>query len=120
MSLTLSGRVKEIALVGEDIILYCNIQLYGVKKGGDVEVYVTWRKAIFEVANSTRVIYSGPAGYGTRVYSTVTFSPVQLSDAALYQCLVTVTSLQGQPTVTAQSQYILSVPGIIIMLVSLM
>lgn len=120
VTLTLVGRVKETALVGEDIILYCNIQLYGVKRGSDVEVNVTWHKDIFEVANSTRVIYSSPAGYGARVHSMVTFSPVQVSDTALYQCLVNVTSLQGQPTVTAQSQYLLSVPGIITMLVSFM
>lgn len=120
VTLTLGGRVKETALVGEDVVLYCNIQLYGVKRGGDAEVDVTWRKDVFKVANSTRVIYSGPAGYGARVHSTVTFSPVKVSDSALYQCLVTVTSLQGQPTVTAHSQYLLSVPGIITMLVSLM
>ena len=113
VTLRLGDGVDERVLVGEDAVLYCDIQLIGVTRGRDVTVDVTWSRDSVPITHSTRVITSAPAGDGATLQSTVTFTPVLISDSATYVCDVTVTPLQGvsNPITTYNQSLSLAIRG---------
>ena len=95
----MDGGVDNRVLVGNEVVLYCDIELSGVMRGSDVTVDVTWFK---DSAPFNGAVTSDD---GDTVQSTVTFSPVHFTGNATYVCQVTITPLnegQSRP-VTASS-----------------
>ena len=105
-------RADDVILVGEDAVVYCDIKLERVKIGSNVTVDVTWLRGSVTLTNSTRVTISALTGDATDVHSSVTFSPVHLSDMATCVCHVTVTPLHGLSSpVTTSDSLLLVVSG---------
>ena len=116
VTITMDGGVDNRVLVGDEVVLYCDIELSGVMRGSDVTVDVTWFK--------DSAPFNGAVTFddGDTVQSTVTVSPVRFSDNATYVCQVTITPLNEGPSrpVTASSDpFLLAVSGTCIILLSL-
>ena len=91
VTITMDGGVDNRVLVGDEVVLYCDIELNGVMRRSDVIVDVTWYK---DSAPFNEAVIPDD---GDTVQSTVTFSPVRYSDSATYVCQVRVTPLnEGQ------------------------
>ena len=104
----MDGGVDNRALVGNEVILYCDIELSGVMRGSDVTVDVTWFK------DSAPFNGAVTPDDGDTVQSTVTFSPVHVSDNATYVCQVTITPLNkglSTPVTALSVPFLLSVIG---------
>ena len=97
-------RSDSIILVGEETVVYCDIDLIGVVRGSDVAVDVTWLKEGVPVSTDSRVTISGVTGDEDGVSSSLTFSPVHFSDMATYECHVTLTPLLGPASPVSSSQ----------------
>ena len=97
-------RNYSIILVGEETVVYCDIDLIGVVRGSDVAVDVTWLKEGVPVSTDSRVTISGVTGDEDGVSSSLTFSPVHFSDMATYECHVTLTPLLGPASPVSSSQ----------------
>ena len=103
-----SGVDEGTILVGVEVVLYCDIELSGVMRGSDVTVDVTWFK---DSAPFNGTVTSDD---GDTVQSTVTFSPVRVSDNATYVCQVTITPLNeglSIPVTASSDPFILAVLG---------
>ena len=104
-----------IILVGEETVVYCDIDLIGVVMGSDVAVDVTWLKEGAPVSTDSRVTISGVTGDEDGVSSSLTFSPVHFSDMATYECHVTLTPLLGPASPVSSSQSLhLDITGVCI------
>ena len=110
----MDGGVDDRVLVGDEVVLYCDIELSGVMRGSDVTVDVTWFK--------DSVPFNGAvtSDDGDTVQSTVTFSPVSFPDNAtyMYVCQVTITPLnegQSRPVTASSDHFLLAVSGIYIL-----
>ena len=104
----MDGGVDNRVLVGNEVVLYCNIELSGVMRGSDVTVDLTWFK------DSTPFNGAVTSDDGDTVQSTVTFSPVHFSDSATYVCQVTITPLnegQSRPVTASSDPFLLAVSG---------
>ena len=104
----MDGGVDDRVLVGDEVVLYCDIELSGVMRGSDVTVDVNWFK---DSAPFNGVVTSDD---GDTVQSAVTFSPVHFSDNATYVCQVTITPLnegQSKPVTASSDPFLLSVIG---------
>ena len=106
-------RNDEITVVGEDVVVYCDIDLIGVMRGRDVTVDVTWFQDRDPVRPDSRVIISGATGDVGGVHSSLTFSPVHFSDMDTYECRVTLTPLLGPASpVSSSASFFLNVTGL--------
>ena len=106
----MDGGVDDRVLVGDEVVLYCDIELSGVMRGSDVTVDVTWFK---DSAPFNGAVTSDD---GDTVQSTVTFSPVRYSDSATYVCQVTITPLnegQARPVTASSDLFLLAISGIL-------
>ena len=104
---------KYIILVGEDVVVYCDIDLIGVMRGRDVTVDVTWLQDRDPVRPDSRVMISGATGDVGGVHSSLTFSPVHFSDMDTYECHVTLTPLLGPASPVSSSDSIfLNITGL--------
>ena len=104
---------KDIILVGENIVVYCDIDLIGVMRGRDVTVDVTWFQDRDPVRPDSRVIISGATGDMGGVHSSLTFSPVHFSDMDTYECRVTLTPLLGPASpVSSSASIFLNIKGL--------
>ena len=104
----MDGGVDDRVLVGNEVVLYCDIELSGVMRGSDVTVDVTWFK------DSAPFNGAVTSDNGDTIQSTVTFSPVSFSDSATYVCQVTITPLnegQSRPVTASSDPFLLSVIG---------
>ena len=111
-SVTLRMDNGDNIVVGEDVVLYCDIELTGVMRGSDVTVDVSWFRDSIEVINGTRIIISDLVGNATGATSTVTISPVCLSDSGIYVCNVTVRPVKRLfNTLTASGSHLLAPSG---------
>ena len=100
-------------LVGEDVVVYCDIDLIGVMRGRDVTVDVTWFQDRDPVRPDSRVIISGATGDVGGVHSSLTFSPVHFSDMDTYECRVTLTPLLGPASpVSSSASIFLNITGL--------
>ena len=90
-------------LVGEDVVVHCDIDLIGVVRGRDVAVEVTWLQEGVPVRPDSRLAISGATGEVGGVHSSLTFSPVHFSDMATYECRVTLTPLLGPSSSVSSS-----------------
>ena len=100
-------------LVGEDVVVYCDIDLIGVMRGRDVTVDVTWFQDRDPVRPDSRVIISGATGDVGGVHSSLTFSPVHFSDMDTYKCRVTLTPLLGPASpVSSSASIFLNITGL--------
>ena len=97
------GISQDIILVGEDVVVYCDIDLIGVVRGRDVAVEETWFQEGVPVRPDSRLTISGATGDVGGVHSSLTFSPVRLSDMATYECRVTLTPLLGPASPVSSS-----------------
>ena len=108
-------RISEhtMILVGEDVVVYCDIDLIGVVGGRDVAVEVTWFQEGVPVRPDSRLTISGATGDVGGVHSSLTFSSVHLSDMATYECRVTLTPLLGPASSVSSSDSIfLNISGL--------
>ena len=106
-------RNDEIILVGEDVVVYCDIDLIGVMRGRDVTVDVTWFQDRDPVRPDSRVIISGATGDVGGVHSSLTFSPVHFSDMDTYECRVTLTPLLGPASpVSSSASIFINITGL--------
>ena len=106
-------KSPNIILVGEDVVVYCDIDLIGVMRGRDVTVDVTWFKDRDPVRLDSRVIISGATGDVGGVHSSLTFSPVHFSDMDTYECRVTLTPLLGPASpVSSSAFFFLNITGL--------
>ena len=96
-------KSEDTILVGEDVVVYCDIGLIGVVRGRDVAVEVTWFQEGVPVRPDSRLTISGATGDVGGVHSSLTFSPVHFSDMATYECRVTLTSLLGPASPVSSS-----------------
>ena len=104
---------EDTILVGEDVVVYCDIDLIGVVRGGDVAVEVTWFQEGVPVRPDSRLTISGATGDVGGVHSSLTFSPVHHSDMATYECRVTLTPLLGPASPVSSSDSIfLNISGL--------
>ena len=104
----MDGGVDDRVLVGDQVVLYCDIELSGVTRGSDVTVDVTWFK------DSAPFNGAVTSDNGDTIQSTVIFSPVSFSDSATYVCQVTITPLnegQSRPVTASSDPFLLSVIG---------
>ena len=100
-------------LVGEDVVVYCDIDLIGVMRRRDVTVDVTWFQDRDPVRPDSRVIISGATGDVGGVHSSLTFSPVHFSDMDTYECRVTLTPLLGPASpVSSSASIFLNIIGL--------
>ena len=109
VTITMDGGVDDRVLVGDEVVLYCDIELSGVMRGSDVTVDVTWFK--------DSAPFNGASDDGDTVQSTVTLSPVRFSDSATYVCQVTITPLnegQSRPVNASSDPFLLAVIGMFI------
>ena len=88
-------RSDDVILVGEDIVVYCDVDPIGVMRGSDVTVDVSWFQDSVPVRTDSRVSISGVTGDKDGGHSSLSFSPLQFSDMATYECHVTLTPLLG-------------------------
>ena len=101
---------EDIILLGEDVVVYCDIDLIGVVRGRDVAVNVTWFQE--GVRPDSRLTTSGAGDVGG-VHSSLTFSPVLFSDMATYECRVTLTPLLGPASsVSSSASIFLNISGL--------
>ena len=106
-------KSPNMILVGEDVVVYCDIDLIGVMRGRDVTVDVTWFQDRDPVRPDSRVIISGATGDVGGVHSSLTFSPVHFSDMDTYECRVTLTPLLGTASPVSSSAFIfLNITGL--------
>ena len=106
-------KSPNIILVGEDVVVYCDIDLIGVMRGRDVTVDVTWFQDRDPVRPDSRVIISGATGDVGGVHSSLTFSPVHFSDMDTYECRVTLTPLLGPASpVSSSVSFFLNITGL--------
>ena len=104
---------EDTILVGEDVVVYCDIDLIGVVRGRDVAVEVTWFQEGVPVGPDSRLTLSGATGDMGGVHSSLTFSPVHLSDMATYECHVTLTPLLGPASpVSSSASIFLNISGL--------
>ena len=104
---------EDTILVGEDVVVYCDIDLIGVVRGRDVAVEVTWFQEGVPVRPDSKLTISGATGDVGGVHSSLTFSPVCLSDMATYECHVTLTPLLGPASPVSSSDFIvLNISGL--------
>ena len=103
----------EVTYIGNDVIVGCVVILSGVKDGDDVDVSVSWMKGSTPFTGVTdRVTINSPVTQfsGQAVRSTVDFSTLQLSDAAVYTCEVVITPREGNvPALTVSETMTLDV-----------
>ena len=105
------GRVDDIILVGDEVVLYCDITLKGVVDGSDVIVDVSWFKDNDPFNPFNEVITSNDED---AIQSKVTFSHVHISDRAVYICQVIISPLYerlSESVTTRSKPYILAVLG---------
>ena len=108
VTITMDGGVDNRVLVGNEVVLYCDIELSGVMRGNDVTVDVIWFK---DSAPFNGVVTSDD---GDTVQSTVTFIPAHFPGHATYVCQVTITPLnegQSRPVTASSDPFLLSVIG---------
>ena len=91
-------RSDDVILVGEDVVVYCDVDLIGVMRGSDVTVDVSWFQDSVPVRTDSRVSISGVTGDEDGGHSSLSFSPLHFSDMATYECHVTLTPLLGPAT----------------------
>ena len=91
-------RSNDVILVGEDVVVYCDVDLIGVMRGSDVTVDVSWFQDSVPVRTDSRVSISGVTGDEDGGHSSLSFSPLHFSDMATYECHVTLTPLLGPAT----------------------
>ena len=100
-------------LIGEGVVVYCDIDLIGVMRGRDVTVDVTWFQDRDPVRPDSRVIISGATGDVGGVQSSLTFSPVHFSDMDTFECRVTLTPLLGPASpVSSSASIFLNITGL--------
>ena len=108
----MDGGVDNRVLVGNEVVLYCDIELSGVMRGSDVTVDVTWFK------HSAPFNGTVTSDDGDTVQSTVTFSPAHFPDNATYVCQVTITPLSeglSRPATASSDPFLLAVLGMCIL-----
>ena len=106
-------KSPNMTLVGEDVVVYCDIDLIGVMRGRDVTVDVTWFQDRDPVRPDSRVMISGATGDVGGVHSSLTFSPVHFSDMNTYECRVTLTPLLGPASpVSSFASIFLNITGV--------
>ena len=94
MSLTLSTDVGEI-YQGTQLVLTCSISVHSAVNT-DYNVNINWSKNRFQDISGQYVTISVTEGSGHEYSSTVTFSPVDTSDGAIYNCTASLSpSLTG-------------------------
>ena len=91
-------RSDDVILVGEDVVVYCDVDLIGVMRESDVTVNVSWFQDSVPVRTDSRVSISGVTGDEDGGHSSLSFSPLHFSDMATYECRVTLTPLLGPAT----------------------
>ena len=110
VTITMDGGVDDGVLVGDEVVLYCDVKLSGVMRGSDVTVDATWFK---DSAPFNGAVTSDD---GDTVQSTVTFSPVHFPDNATYVCQVTITPLnegQSRPVTASSDPFFVAVSGML-------
>ena len=111
-------KSPNMILVGEEVVVYCDIDLIGVMRGRDVTVDVTWFQDRDPVRPDSRVIISGATGDVGGVHSSLTFSPVHFSDMDTYECRVTLTPLLGPASpVSSSASFFLNITGLRVLMV---
>ena len=106
-------KSPNMILVGENVVVYCDIDLIGVMRGRDVTVDVTWFQDRDPVRPDSRVMISGATGDVGGVHSSLTFSPVHFSDMDTYECHVTLTPLLGPASpVSSSASILLNITGL--------
>ena len=88
-------RSDDVILVGEDVVVYCDVDLIGVMRGSDVTVDVSCFQDSVPVRTDS---ISGVTGDEDGGHSSLSFSPLHFSDMATYECHVTLTPLLGPAT----------------------
>ena len=58
--LRVGGRVDGSVVVGDSVVMICDMELSAVVRGRDVAVDVTWFQDNDELTSSTRIIVSSP------------------------------------------------------------
>ena len=108
-----TGPRDDVILVGEDVVVYCDVDLIGVMRGSDVTVNVSWFQDSVPVRTDSRVSISGVTGDEDGSHSSLSFSPLHFSDMATYECHVTLTPLLGpaSPVSTFHSLF-LNITGV--------
>ena len=96
-------RSDDVILVGEDVVVYCDVDLIGVMRGSDVSVDVSWFQDSVPVRTDSRVSISGVTDGEDGGHSSLSFSPLHFSDMATYECHVTLTPLLGPATLMLPS-----------------
>ena len=91
----------------------CDVDLIGVMRGSDVTVDVSWFQDSVPVRTDSRVSISGVTGDEDGGHSSLSFSSIQFSDMATYECHVTLTPLLGQASpVSSNSSIFLDITGV--------
>ena len=91
-------KSDDVILVGEDVVVYCDVDLIGVMRGSDVTVDVSWFQDSVPVRTDSRVSMSGVTRDEDGGHSSLSFNPLHFSDMATYECHVTLTPLLGPAT----------------------
>ena len=108
-------RIREdTILVGVEGVVYCDISLTGVTRGRDVTVGVIWSQDGVPVTENSRVTLSGVNSDAGRLHSSLSFTPVNFSDIAIYECRVTLTPILRPATspVTSSTSIYLKISGL--------
>ena len=106
---------EDIILVGEDVVIYCDIDLIGVVGGRNVAENVTWFKEGVPVRPDSRLTIFEATGDVGGIHSSLTFRPVHLSDTATYECRVTLTPLLGHASpVSCSASIFLNISGLFV------
>ena len=69
-------RSNDVILVGEDVVVYCDVDLIGVMRGSDVTVDVSWFQDSVSVRTDSRVSISGVTSDEDGGHSSLSFSPL--------------------------------------------
>ena len=77
-------RSDDVILVGEDVVVYCDVDLIGVMRGSDVTVDVSWFQDSVSVRTDSRVSIPGVTGDEDGGHSSLSFSSIQFSDMTIY------------------------------------
>ena len=93
MSISVSTDVEAV-YQGTELVLTCSISGHSAVNT-DFNVEITWSRSTFQVLSGQYITISETEGSGHEYSRTVTFSPVDTSDSAIYTCTA---SLSPSPT----------------------
>ena len=102
VSISLSTDVEAV-YQGTQLVLTCSISVHSAVNT-DYNVDINWSKNRFQVISGQYVTISETEGSGHEYSRTVTFSPVDTSDSAIYNCTTSLSpSLTGSVIASSET-----------------